>query len=242
MIIATSLKKINMVVSCGCSWMDGSGCYNRLDNRLSKLFANHFHTKDINLSREGGSNDRILRKVIDWAVKNKDKLSNTFFLIGLTEPVRYEIWNDEVKKYCQGNATTVGVGKIPRLGYVENKFEEMYAVTYQSDNVDIDRTMRNIISLTGVLNKYKCNYLIFDTIGDIKKISKGHKYFDEVFNDKYFYTEQTWDEFCSPRGSGLYAAECEFLDNDDWGHPSIKSNKLWYETLLRYYEDIDVSK
>ena len=43
----------------------------------------------------------------------------------------------------------------------------------------------------------------------------------------------------------MFAAEDNRLtkiDDGDWRHPSMKSNKLWYETLLRYYEDIDVSK
>ena len=224
MIVNHYQKKINIVVSCGCSWVEGVGCYNKHYNRLSKLFATYFKAKDINLAKSGGSNGRTERKIVDWIVKNKDKLDETFFLIGITEFHRYEVWNKDDK----------------RRGADCN--QELFDF-----KMSIEATLRSIILLVSLFEKYNCKYLIFDSIDNLKVWTTNNScdYFDEVFSNKNYYTKQSWMDFCSQRGKGLFSAEDNRLtkiDGGDWRHPSIKSNKLWYETLLRYYEDLDVSK
>ena len=225
MIVNHSQKKINIVVSCGCSWVAGIGCYNKHYNRLSKLFATYFKAKDINLAKSGGSNGRTERKIVDWIVKNKDKLDETFFLIGITEFHRYEVWYKEYGR----------------------RDDDPYSTEGFDLKMGIEATLRSIILLVSLFEKYNCKYLIFDSIDDIKVLVEKNScdYFDEVFSNKNYYTKQSWMDFCSPRGKGLFSAEDNRLtkiDGGDWRHPSIKSNKLWYETLLRYYEDLDVSK
>ncbi len=62
---------IKNIVSCGCSWMHGSGCYRRRAQRVSTLFAKKYNAKDINMAKDGGNNDRSVRKIVDWAIKIK---------------------------------------------------------------------------------------------------------------------------------------------------------------------------
>ena len=79
--------------------MAGAGAYLSDTERLSALFAKKYNAEDINLAKEGGSNDRIVRKITNWFVGNKDKLDETLFLIGLTEPQRFEIYDEDITDF-----------------------------------------------------------------------------------------------------------------------------------------------
>tara|TARA_R110000782_G_scaffold161528_1_gene253489 strand:- start:580 stop:969 length:390 start_codon:yes stop_codon:yes gene_type:complete len=71
--------------------------------------------------------------------------------------------------------------------------------------------------------------------------------YQEILTHKNFYSKQCWMEFCLPRGKGMFAAEAEQNPDEqtpypadgnlDWGHPSSKSNKLWFEVLVNYVEE-----
>jgi len=215
---------IKNIVSCGCSWMAGAGSAVPNQERLSALFAKRYNAGDINLAKEGTGNDRIVRKIVNWFVENKDKLDETLFLIGLSEPRRFEIWAEDKR----------GRGKYIR------DITDIYNV-----KIGIDRTLREIFILTTLFEKYNCKYLIFDSMDNIKEITRRKdKYFDEVFNNKNYYSKESWRQFCSPRGKGLFAAEDKRMDpanipdhRPDWGHPSAKGNQKWFEVLLDYIEE-----
>ena len=82
--------------------MYGSGCYRRTYQRVSALFAKKYNAKDINMAKDGGNNDRSVRKIVDWVVQNKDKLDKTIFLLGLSNPERYDLWDEERGCYAGG--------------------------------------------------------------------------------------------------------------------------------------------
>jgi hypothetical protein len=79
----------------------------------------------------------------------------------------------------------------------------------------------------------------------MKKITRTeNRYYDEVFGNKNYYTKESWMEFCSPKGKGLFAAEDERMEPDDapdykedWEHPSAKGNKKWFEVLTNHVEE-----
>jgi hypothetical protein len=74
-------------------------------------------------------------------------------------------------------------------------------------------------------------------------MAKGHRDFDEVFNNKNYYSEESWYESLFPKGKGMIAAEDErFGDSNDWGHPSEKSHMLWFEKLYKHGEEIGLWK
>ena len=160
----------------------------------------------------------------------------TLFLIGVTQPQRFEIYTHIWK------------------GGRHLRYRELFTVNSDLLNakMGVKTTLRNIFLLTTVFEKYNCKYIIFDVIDNIKSVSlrglpnPSDKYYDEVFGNKNYYSEESWMDFCSPRGKGLFAAEDERVISadkplgivtPDWGHPSAKSNKLWFEVLVNYVEE-----
>ena len=219
---------IKNIVSCGCSWIYGSGCYRRDTQRLSVLFAKKYNAEDINFAIDGGSNDRIVRKITNWVVENKNKLDETLFLIGVTQPQRFEIYDEDEKG-----------GRYIR-------YAELFTVNSDLLNakMGVKTTLRNILLLTTLFEKYNCKYIIFDVIDNIREVTRSEdKYYDEVFGNKNYYSEESWMDFCSPRGKGLFAAEDERMKQkkpdykEDWGHPSAKGNQKWFEVLTNYVEE-----
>ena len=235
---------IKHIVSCGCSWVYGAGCHLRHKEKLSALFAKKYNAKDINLSKEGGSNDRIVRKITNWIVENKDRLDETLFLIGVTEPQRFEIWSPgPVSVNTNTNEESVNLtfsvkhpGRYSRIDYLIQDTIGLWV------KEGIERTLRELFLLTTLFEKFNCKYIIFDAMDNLKEITRRkNEYFDEVFNNKNYYSKESWKEFCSPRGKGLFAAEDERMHQDtnyipDWGHPSSKGNQKWFEVLSNYVE------
>ena len=219
---------IKNIVSCGCSWMFGSGCSKPREERLSNLFAKKYNAKDINFAIDGGSNDRSVRKIVNWIVENKDKLDETLFLIGVTQPQRFEIYTHIWK------------------GGRHLRYAELFTVNSDLFNakMGVKTTLRNILLLTTVFEKYNCKYIIFDVIDNIREVTRSKdKYYDEVFGNKNYYSKESWMDFCLPKGKGLLAAEDERMKQkkpdykEDWGHPSAKGNQKWFEVLTNYAEE-----
>jgi len=224
----------NYIVSCGCSFVEGIGCARRLDERMTKLVANKFQSEDINFAVSGGSNDRSVRKITDWVINNKNKLDKTLFLIGTTGIARFELWDNILESYGQGNTSRVDrVNKDFRNSPTQlvMGIQKTIAKYHQSEKSDLDKTLRNILSLMLLLEKYNCKYIIFDSITNIKKIAKEHDYFNEVFSNKNYYSNESWEE-CMLNNSDLVVGD----------HPDTKINQLWFEKLIRHGEGVGLWK
>lgn len=234
---------IKNIVSCGCSWVYGTGCKIIGEEKLSALFAKKYNAKDINLAIEGGSNDRIVRKITNWIVENKDRLDETLFLIGVTEPQRFEIWSPYTSNPPFLPEKILRMPNL-KIGQPKGKYFREVTVIYNV-KMCIEKTLREIFLLTTLFEKYNCKYLIFDSIDNIKKIiRRKNKYFDVVFNNKNYYSKESWLEFCTPRGKGFLAAEdVRMIIREgedyipDWGHPSSKGNQKWFEVLSNHVEE-----
>ena len=57
---------------------------------LLKTWYESEYNIEINISKQGGSNDRIFRTSFNWVQENKEKCKDTLMLIGLTELYREE--------------------------------------------------------------------------------------------------------------------------------------------------------
>jgi len=68
-------------------------------SRFSNVVSDKLGLEEINLSWEGKSNKAIMRTTIEWILDNKDKLEDTFFLIGWTSPMRGEFVDDKNDSY-----------------------------------------------------------------------------------------------------------------------------------------------
>ena len=160
---------IKNIVSCGCSWVYGSGCIPQY-HRVSTLFAKKYNAEDINLAKDGGNNDRSVRKIVDWAIQNKDKLDETIFLLGLSSVERYELW-DEQRGYYAGGCYDIHRPDNPRrqesedsIHFLSGRTEKFMAKYHYNTLRDYDRTFRNVLYLMGVLDSLNCKYLVFDCI------------------------------------------------------------------------------
>lgn len=91
----------------GCSFVYGEnagqylgvGRKNDQHLRFSKLLSDKLNVEEINLGKNGESNHYIVRTTFDWVEENKDKVKNTVFTIGITEPLRLEFWLDSIQNY-----------------------------------------------------------------------------------------------------------------------------------------------
>lgn len=91
----------------GCSFVYGENAgeylglgkeYNT-ELRFSKLLADKLNAEEINYGKNGESNHYITRTTFDWIEANQDKVKDTLFVIGTTEPLRLEFWLDFEKRY-----------------------------------------------------------------------------------------------------------------------------------------------
>ena len=91
----------------GCSFVHGENAgylfnYERTWNaklRFSKLLAEKLGLEEINLAANGESNHYIVRTTYDWIEANKDKVKDTIFVLGATEPLRLELFQAFKNKY-----------------------------------------------------------------------------------------------------------------------------------------------
>ena len=87
------------------SWLNNNTNYHtnlvevQRKSRFSGVVSSKLGLEEINLSWEGKSNKAIMRTTIEWILDNKDKLEDTFFLIGWTAPMRGEFVDDKNDSY-----------------------------------------------------------------------------------------------------------------------------------------------
>lgn len=253
---------IKYVVSCGCSWARGMGSTAKEVTRVSALFSKRYNARDINIAREGGSNQRILRKIIEWISNNQEKLNETFFLIGLTEMSRYEYWDDISEEWTRSCGSPSSTSAERRQDY-----EKLRLSFIQDKEKDHQKTGNIVLSLLGIFKKYNTKHLIYDARGAYNSVLRSEKImehfevpepfepskcWDLIHQDKHYYSEQGWDEFCGGLNSNntLWGGSRTLNDminvkrkdekgmyaHNDCGHPNAEANRLWYEILVKYAE------
>ena len=211
---------IKKIVTNGCSWMEGMGVDDKLEDRLSALFAQKYNAKDINLSIPGGSNDRTLRTTIEWIFQNHKSryFSETLVLIGLTQIHRNEVWYNtgELEDMTQYDSAWLrtSIHKIDdKDDKIFNKYMDLTFKYFHSYQYDYERTLRNIIQLASVCEYYGCKYFIFDALANLELWSlNGYKEVRDVVQDRHYdyskkslediiksnpniYLDITWDKF-----------------------------------------------
>ena len=104
------MNKIKYLVINGCSYSEGACMYpneektqdKKYKNRFSKKLSEKLNCEEINISQSGGSNDRIFRTTFDWIQKNKEKVKDTLFIIGLTGLARVDFYSKHENRYICG--------------------------------------------------------------------------------------------------------------------------------------------
>jgi|TARA_R100000030_G_scaffold49671_1_gene37469 hypothetical protein len=198
------MKKFKYLVVNGCSYSAGGCMYVAGDahddkeqvaksrlNRFSKKLSEKLNCEEINLSASGGSNQRIFRTTFDWIQKNKEKVKDTLFVIGLSGPARVDLYSKHENRYICGQpfysgpsvkliAEKMGCSVDEVWGWVNFKIN----YTYEEKEV-IKEIKRECI----ILNKYvDGNAIFFNALRNI------NIFIDEV-DYMSFGEHNTWQDF-----------------------------------------------
>ena len=181
----------------GCSFVQGSelGPDNKhlpnhpvlkVPGRFSEIVADHFNAKHINLAQGGAGQNRIFRSTVDWlngdSFNPKDRI---LFLIGLSFPLRTEVWVNRVKMYEKWNIynednfverVTVSSGvlkdsseeKIKAFKKDYNKFKRFYLEHIQNEEESIIESYRLMTALRSFIKDKAPNsdIFMFSALGD----------------------------------------------------------------------------
>ena len=93
------MKNYKYLVVNGCSFSTGCGCKDAEKERFSKLLSDKLKCEEINIGKNGGSNDRAFRTTFEWIQANQDKVKESLFIIGLTELYRKDLYSNVNQRY-----------------------------------------------------------------------------------------------------------------------------------------------
>ena len=111
----------------GCSYTYGAELINPIDERYSKLVANHFGAEDYNIARGGGSNRRIIRNLLSHNMSEFDMV-----VIQMTYKWRTEFYKDGRWKRIRHFKTPSGFSHTKQK-FVEEKVTHPYLKDMYSD-------------------------------------------------------------------------------------------------------------
>ena len=142
----------------GCSGTYGAGLQNKEETRYSKILANKLGAEEYNFARNGGSNRRLVRNLIE-----KDLSSYDLFIIQLTKNIRTEYYNGDdwirVKYPVKNNSNKF-------WGGMNEFWEEYYRNIYHDEFGRIDRE----ICYHAIMNLlHGKKYLILDVV-ELRKL------------------------------------------------------------------------
>jgi|TARA_Y100000310_G_scaffold69384_1_gene64869 hypothetical protein len=200
------IREYNYLYVNGDSYTFGLDLEIHLKDRWSKILSEKLNCIEINESINGGSNDRMIRKFFEWTLKNKNKLKDTFVILGWTVPYRYEI-------FYEGKWTPRKVGDyyedvLTRVGEIE--------CDYFHDEVLKRKFIEQIILVQNFLKLKNINYTFFVVVDDgvCTEIEYLKKY---PYVDFDRFMDISFDEF----------------SGNVWGkrHPNIKDHFEWSNKL-----------
>lgn len=254
------MKEYTDVVTFGCSFayeipeFGGSHDYTKngpfLDPKTKEVYCQNDHwptgdesysgivsaglgTNRENVSRVGGSIPYIVRKVFEWCRNNKDKLSSSLILIGLSESQRYESYKSDLGKDL--TTTWNYLGWIQETGPVISKDSDKWKnFTYMKpDEVQWLLVVQSIIGLQSFLTLNNIDHVFFDAMTPLKKQKPKNDTLGgtELFDN--FVSYDNW--YVHPKYESLWYT---IKENPNLGapctHPNVEGHKYWGESLLEY--------
>lgn len=222
-----------ILLSNGCSWVNGAGLQDRNNERWSHHLSKKMNMQDVNISSEGASNDTITRTTIEWFTKNQVDFKDVFVVIGWTQFTRAEFFNDVTKEYENQNFVSFGDSETDKRS--ESFYEEQskHMVRQASDytpneiwwrvylkyyfNLEKKFTdyVNKVLFLQSFFKSHNINFLQYQSFGEAHKGVVLNKLID-----KNLFRPQTM---------------CTLDLSDDAGHPGLKSHQVWSDKL---YDDI----
>tara|TARA_R100000908_G_C3738146_1_gene135381 strand:+ start:228 stop:941 length:714 start_codon:yes stop_codon:yes gene_type:complete len=235
------MKKYDILVVNGCSFTHGPyDTEQKRENAFSVNMAKELGCVHSNLSKPGGSNDRIIRTTYDFIEKRIDKKSKNLFIFGLSGLGRMDVFTNYSLKntqgeYCQFNFNEFKISQnrgftrkfnLQELGISEKteiEFAKFYLKYFMEENNSLQHYFRQLQMLVSHI-KYKNpnnDVIIFSSL--LKGI---HENIKKQFNWFEFEVGETWMEFINTKR--------EFKTS---GHPNIKGHQFMCEEMLSYVKN-----
>ena len=238
------MKKYDYLVVNGCSFTNGLGCENLMSDRFSKLLSDKLDCIEVNISLNGGSNDRIIRttynyiKKITGDFKSKKKV---LFIFGLSGITRKDVWVNQLKDGGKGRYSqfTFAPRKLENgLGFTRNldlkktnisaeeelKFFKIYLKHFFDELETNKRTFRQLDMLQSFIKDKIPNgdMILFSSLCHGIDLNMKTK-----FNWFEFGNDETWFDFIQTKSKNL----------KNIGHPNTEAHKLMSEDLYQYIKD-----
>jgi len=244
--------KINKkhLITTGCSFTEGHHCKTNWAKKLSdKLDLNL-----INLGKGGSGNELITQNLINYCTIEKKIANNSFFVIQLSECLRYLINYDNLEKENSMYWHITPGQFISETGFDNwdltfelNKhiYDNRYGLApfYSNITFSLIKTYWNIINLVNFFERNNYPYLIFDGLNNhIPSNINGKWYLHSSSGDKKFEievsNEDNLEEFvrddCSPK---LHKTLIDYISNLEYYY---NDTTLW--KFIHKRENLDYHK
>jgi hypothetical protein len=239
------MKKYDCVVALGCSFVEGDqirdvgGKNIGFQYRMSKLLSDKLKCDEISLSRCGGSNERIFRKLYEW-VESNTKYKKPLVIIGLTDISRTQLYSNLSNEYTDVHINTMF--KNNEIG-IDNTllkpWVDVYMKYFYNEDEEDTKLQRNVLFTDSYLKQRDIDYLIFNSLGDnISNISNQINYLSFGYQD----TIDSWQHYLHSK----HDAEFGKMDSNITcrtkppygkylcgGHPSPEANIHLTESIYK---------
>lgn len=174
-------------------------------NKLAKMLGVDDKIDLVNLAWASGSNDKIVRQVVDWIMVNyisKNKSVNDLFVIvGFTREDRRDFYYDGPEKaYWK----TIWPSTYHDYGDKDiNEFIRIYCEKFYTPVDDLHRYINQVHYLELFFKKYNVNYLMFQSFHE-KQRGKIEEWIDKSYDRQLGYEDD-------PRFKGLYEMDDKLI-------------------------------
>lgn len=238
----------------GCSFVYGENAgyvlgIPRSDNphkkfRFSKLLSDKLNLEEINLGKNGESNHYTVRTTYDWIESNKDKVKDTIFILGTTEPIRLENYLALKKNYQAVSMRWVSNGydtffKNPEEDWQSKELFKIfgsddiepgnglkwwydYIKYYFDEEAERETCERKFKMISSYIEKYGGKCIIFNSIYDNIKNKESLNFFNFPEDRNYW------------KGYNAYRVEKGDEFKTNCHHPSHLSHE-WFANELHSY-------
>ena len=242
----TILKKFKHLVVGGCSFSKG-GCMYRdaevgnlsIDERWDKQRKNRFGNKlakllnipeiepyNYNLSRAGGSNDRMFRVLFDWVEENRDIVKDTLFVCGLTDTMRKDLYSVQSNEYIVTSEIWQDISWIVKelnCSPTEITTWRDFDLKYFTKREEIEKKIiRDCVLFDSLVGG---NVIFFNAWRRSDIVHPKLKFLK--INNKPGYVGYNWSDYI-----------LSYREEWDFGHPNEYDHKHMSELLYEYIKEI----
>lgn len=198
----------------------------------------------VNYGLCGRSNDYILRTTLDYCADYvlNNKMDDLFVVIGWTEILRFELWDDINNKYRH----------IQQIDNKKSSDLYEFITKYKSNicNNSLNK-LNNILTLQLFLEKFNIKFLFFDAVAEISmntdliiKSIKNVKYnkFDNLISHS---KRLELIKFVTAQKKTISVSMYDFCENNNYKfgpnlHPLEEGHEAWANYLYNYIKENDI--